>query len=578
MTHNSIARYGVLILLVAFISILYFATTHQVLRPAGSGPSINSESYATNDTGPIFQNQEIFDQNDGEVIQYGDIRKFPRKETQGYLYNRGDGCSIISVEKNIPLPSNEDRVGLISLDERNCNISTKIQNSIQNGTRNMIFWSSDKQDYGKLKTAFEIYNDRNDRKDRQKDKALLVFSVNKNTSDEWIKQLNDLYDNYANKSSGLRVTLRSSQPIYASSWLFAMFAVGGVLVVSFFISILIHLRIYRRRQSQEEEIERQRSNEDSLGMKKWTLDKETVDAFPVIIYSTKISSTEKEPKSNNNNNDGDDDGNVKVEVENVKVEDEKVNGDENKNIKSDEEIKNVKIEDEKSNDDEKVEKANDDDENKNTKSEEDSKKQSDNLRRHYSLRSIRSFRSTRSTKSTKSQRSVKAISNAIALYASPSVETRTEGSTEESPIDLIANSETRETCAICLEDFDDGDEIRELPCRHWYHVECIDPWLTTKSSSCPLCKNDCKPKNLSEGDGNVQGNTIVQERESQTTQVIDNQDSPTNPSIRGNNTVTHLMINALDLLFGSRQRMRRRRGQQNDIEIGNTTSTTSNNV
>ncbi|RIB16617.1 hypothetical protein C2G38_1942997, partial [Gigaspora rosea] len=50
-----------------------------------------------------------------------------------------------------------------------------------------------------------------------------------------------------------------------------------------------------------------------------------------------------------------------------------------------------------------------------------------------------------------------------------------------------------ETCAICLEDFEDGDKIRELPCHHCYHVECIDPWLTTKSSSCPLCKKDCKP-------------------------------------------------------------------------------------
>ncbi|KAK9767345.1 hypothetical protein K7432_002923 [Basidiobolus ranarum] len=43
-------------------------------------------------------------------------------------------------------------------------------------------------------------------------------------------------------------------------------------------------------------------------------------------------------------------------------------------------------------------------------------------------------------------------------------------------------------CPICLDDFIIGDEIRELPCCHHYHVECIDPWLTTKSGTCPMCK------------------------------------------------------------------------------------------
>ncbi|KAJ2749343.1 hypothetical protein H4S06_004661 [Coemansia sp. BCRC 34490] len=34
--------------------------------------------------------------------------------------------------------------------------------------------------------------------------------------------------------------------------------------------------------------------------------------------------------------------------------------------------------------------------------------------------------------------------------------------------------------------------MRILPCGHNYHIECIDPWLTSKSSLCPLCKYDTR--------------------------------------------------------------------------------------
>nr|CAI9709272.1 unnamed protein product [Rangifer tarandus platyrhynchus] len=42
-------------------------------------------------------------------------------------------------------------------------------------------------------------------------------------------------------------------------------------------------------------------------------------------------------------------------------------------------------------------------------------------------------------------------------------------------------------CAVCLEDLVGGDPIRSLPCKHIYHVDCIDEWLT-RSFSCPLCR------------------------------------------------------------------------------------------
>ncbi|KAJ2439793.1 hypothetical protein GGI03_008722, partial [Coemansia sp. RSA 2337] len=48
------------------------------------------------------------------------------------------------------------------------------------------------------------------------------------------------------------------------------------------------------------------------------------------------------------------------------------------------------------------------------------------------------------------------------------------------------------TCIVCIDDFVLGSKMRILPCGHNYHIECIDPWLTTKSSLCPLCKYDTR--------------------------------------------------------------------------------------
>ncbi|KAJ1870574.1 hypothetical protein LPJ57_005332 [Coemansia sp. RSA 486] len=49
-------------------------------------------------------------------------------------------------------------------------------------------------------------------------------------------------------------------------------------------------------------------------------------------------------------------------------------------------------------------------------------------------------------------------------------------------------------CAICLES-SASSRVRVLSCKHVFHAECIEPWLTTCCGFCPLCKAQLMPKN-----------------------------------------------------------------------------------
>ncbi|CAL5014172.1 unnamed protein product [Urochloa decumbens] len=53
-----------------------------------------------------------------------------------------------------------------------------------------------------------------------------------------------------------------------------------------------------------------------------------------------------------------------------------------------------------------------------------------------------------------------------------------------------ANSKKQlvQECAVCLGDFCAGERLRLLPpCRHAFHIDCIDAWLHA-TASCPLCR------------------------------------------------------------------------------------------
>jgi hypothetical protein len=53
---------------------------------------------------------------------------------------------------------------------------------------------------------------------------------------------------------------------------------------------------------------------------------------------------------------------------------------------------------------------------------------------------------------------------------------------------FIPNSDDA-VCSICLESYEDGDELRHLWCSHHFHKECVDEWLKL-NKKCPMCRED----------------------------------------------------------------------------------------
>ncbi|CAF0940768.1 unnamed protein product [Adineta ricciae] len=44
-------------------------------------------------------------------------------------------------------------------------------------------------------------------------------------------------------------------------------------------------------------------------------------------------------------------------------------------------------------------------------------------------------------------------------------------------------------CAVCLSEYIGGDKLKHLRCKHFFHSDCIDPWLKT-STRCPICRGE----------------------------------------------------------------------------------------
>ncbi|CAK9782855.1 hypothetical protein CC85DRAFT_21859 [Cutaneotrichosporon oleaginosum] len=85
----------------------------------------------------------------------------------------------------------------------------------------------------------------------------------------------------------------------------------------------------------------------------------------------------------------------------------------------------------------------------------------------------------------------------IATYETPPLlEESPTGSRRASTLEADNTTLRDDQCPICLLEFEDGDDLRVLPCagQHRFHQACVDPWLLRVSTSCPLCRKDFNPE------------------------------------------------------------------------------------
>lgn len=50
-----------------------------------------------------------------------------------------------------------------------------------------------------------------------------------------------------------------------------------------------------------------------------------------------------------------------------------------------------------------------------------------------------------------------------------------------------------ERCLVCLGDYEEEEECRVLKCRHAFHKDCVDHWLSSGRNSCPACRSEGEP-------------------------------------------------------------------------------------
>jgi E3 ubiquitin-protein ligase RNF115/126 len=51
----------------------------------------------------------------------------------------------------------------------------------------------------------------------------------------------------------------------------------------------------------------------------------------------------------------------------------------------------------------------------------------------------------------------------------------------------LLGEEHKAECSICMDEVNIGEQVTELPCKHWFHHQCVSAWLA-EHDTCPHCR------------------------------------------------------------------------------------------
>lgn len=89
-------------------------------------------------------------------------------------------------------------------------------------------------------------------------------------------------------------------------------------------------------------------------------------------------------------------------------------------------------------------------------------------------------------------------------------------------------------CSVCMEDFKLEEQVKQVPCGHIYHRDCIVPWLEMHGS-CPICRKLFNPTGeVSENDSTTASSTTTTTSTSSTTPSSTTQASTSSSSVNHN--------------------------------------------
>lgn len=63
--------------------------------------------------------------------------------------------------------------------------------------------------------------------------------------------------------------------------------------------------------------------------------------------------------------------------------------------------------------------------------------------------------------------------------------------------DLARMDENQKRCSLCLETYVPDDAVRNLPCQHMFHSDCIQDAVRHQHASCPICRAPIPTQELS---------------------------------------------------------------------------------